>query len=381
MKPGGATTKEDRNMKIGFRRWAVAILLAATVGGAASCDEGTGGPLTLDGFTDALIVGYCDFFTRCGGGGDIVFLTGGGSSADCQRRMREAMAAGGDVEPPTAQWEAAVARGTASWDGQLAADCLGWMGSLSCDDMDSGAFELAHPECLSILEGTVAAGAACYIDDECGNGWCDDSAACPGVCVAFVAAGGACDDMTAHCAPGYECSAETSRCTAIVPETVAQNGQPCDVEMGPFCGYGLYCGSAGTCQQTVAAGGSCATAPGSCAPGTYCLPSDRVCHQPVLATAAGAECGEEILTFCDPLADLACDSMTGRCVALPGAGQPCVGYQCAIGNYCTSYMDGVCQARLPIGAACEMDRTCQTNHCEGGRCVSAGEACGSGDIF
>ena len=202
-------------MKLGFRKWTVAILLAATLGGAASCDEGSGGPLTLDGFTDAMIVGYCGFFTRCGGmGADVLAITGGGGAAECQRRLREAMTAGGAVEPPTAQREAAVARGTASWNGQRAADCMGWIGSASCDDMDSGAFELAHPECQTILEGSVAAGAGCHIDDECSNGWCDDSAACPGVCVAFVAAGGACDGSSARCGHGYEGSMEMSRCEA-----------------------------------------------------------------------------------------------------------------------------------------------------------------------
>ncbi|MBI5486371.1 MAG: hypothetical protein HY905_03475 [Deltaproteobacteria bacterium] len=365
-----------------YRKWTCALLAAAALATTPACDDGAGGPLALSGFTDAMISSFCDFFTRCSGAGDdLFFITGGGNAAQCRQRLREAMAAGGDVEPPTVQWEAAVSHGTATWDGQLASDCMAWMSSVACDDMDSGAFELAHPECQAILQGNLAAGAACHIDGECTNGWCDDSAACPGVCVAYVAAGTACDDSTARCGPGLECPPDTSRCTAIVPETVAQRGQACDDEIGPFCAYALFCGADGTCQQTVAAGSSCATAPDSCAPGTFCLPTDGVCHAPVMATAAGVECGEAILTFCDPLANLTCDDATGRCVALPSAGQPCADYQCAIGNYCTSLMDGMCQARQPVGAACDYDRMCQTDHCEGGRCVSAAEACGSADLF
>ena len=365
------------------RNWAAATALASALGAATGCEESTaGGPPTLDEFTDAMIAGLCDYYTRCIDN-DRFLLTGGGSAADCERRLRETMAMGGDIELPTAQWEAALARGTARWDDRLASACLGYLAGASCDDMRSGAFELAHPECWTIPQGNVAPGAACHIDGECANGWCDDSAACPGVCVAFVGQGDACDGIGDVCAPGLQCDPTTTQCVILVPETYLQDGETCDEAAGPECGYARFCapGDPYHCGATSPTGPCSWPIREICAPGTACLASDEHCHELAMATTAGAECGETILTYCDPLENLTCDRSTGRCVALPANGEPCVYGQCAFDSYCDALVGGTCRTRQALGYSCANDRMCQSNHCEGGRCVPVSEACSSGDLF
>jgi hypothetical protein len=368
-------------MRGNLQRWLGVLCLAGTLAGSAGCPEdGTGGPLTLDQFDDAMFGALCDYITRCPGGPDdeLWLLAGGGNAAECRDRIRRGIAMGGDIEAPTAPWSAAVGRGTATWDGTLAGNCLGALGSASCDAMASGAFIIENPECDQLLQGTVAASGACHIDGECSGGWCDSSASCPGTCVAYVARDGACNAMTAPCAPADECDPATSRCVAAVPETLAARGQACNVEIGPACAYDLYCDAAGTCQPGRGESESCATAPSSCGAGLYCLESDGSCHAPVLATALGAQCGDAILTMCDPLESLYCDE-GGHCATLPGDGAACVNLlMCAPGNYCAS---GTCHAKVPIGGACEGDNYCQSGHCEGGFCVSVADGCGDSSLF
>jgi hypothetical protein len=341
---------------------------AALLGGAA-CDEGEGGgDVTLAGFNDALIETYCDLMAECPAAieGEMWLVAAG--PGGCVARMRLVLANAWDgFTPPTAQWEAMVARGTATWDEEAARSCLDQMVSGYC----GGSYD--EPlDCARMLRGTVAAGGACHGSEECNDGWCDDTAACPGVCVAYVAPGGECSDMgDLRCGLGYECV--DAVCVAETPRTLPGAGGECNpMDGGPRCQAGLYCdGTSLTCQAQSGEGGACADDDG-CTGGMPCV--DGLCRSWTLATTVGAECGEATLTVCDPLSNLACDEAAGRCVTAPAVGASCASNSmCALGAFCDDA--SICRAPLANDSACDNDSECQSLTCYDGVCRSPADAC------
>jgi len=86
--------------------------------------------------------------------------------------------------------------------------------------------------------------------------------------------------------------------------------------------------------------------------------------------------------LCDLADGLSCDSQTGACESLAAVGEACSSgiYQCVPAAYC-AFAEGMCKARLALGAACRGDDECQeaaycapsSSTCVGQR--ATGEAC------
>lgn len=272
--------------------------------------------------------------------------------------------------------EQAVDAGTVRYDAKEAPECLRALQKLGCDI----ATQRSPAACESALQGTVLLGGSCSVNAECeGDAFCDLSAGtCPGVCAELRQEGENCDSDSA-CSNGLSCAGTCER--------AATAGQSCGGAQGADCRVGLVCrGStdteSGTCANADAVlsqelGEPCH--PGEtrlCKAGLSCAYTGRASSEQTFACAEkvghGADCtlgfpdpcpdGE----FCDvdPLGDLT----DGTCVALPGAGQPCL-----VGEFRTSAcasslscINEVCTAVKANGAACRTEAECY-----GGRCVAS----------
>ncbi|MBN1774024.1 MAG: hypothetical protein JXB32_22385 [Deltaproteobacteria bacterium] len=367
--------------------WLLGVALSTGIAVSVACDDGDGpggdGQITLDEYDEAYIEVFCSFAARCPatGGDDLFYMTAGSTDAStCVSRMREALALG--ASSPGVAFQAAVARGAGTWDAVLAADCFTLIRNAACDDFQTGAIDVDHPECADMFHGSVASGSACYLDIDCVDGWCDNDTACPGTCVTYVAPDAACGGIDGgRCGPGYTCG-DTGTCVPKTVAALADVGQACGA-VNTECRYGLYCDErTESCRAYLDAGAACGEGTAECTPGTTCHPTNLVCTRVQFSSAAGTPCGEGTATLCDVLDNLFCDPGTLQCVQLPGSGQPCYAVGsfytlCAAGNYC----DGeLCRTKLDDGAACELDHWCRSGECQG-TCRPVAESCDSSDMF
>jgi hypothetical protein len=127
-------------------------------------------------------------------------------------------------------------------------------------------------------------------------------------------------------------------------------GQACEATFQ--CGRGLRC-VRGECRDACAFRPSTEGEP--CGPGQPCEPGLR-CD----------DFGAEAASFC---------------VALPVAGAPCLGDDCAAGYWCDSSTgEALCAIAAPAGAPCMGHRECTTGYCPAGFCEllpGPGEPCGA----
>jgi hypothetical protein len=246
---------------------------------------------------------------------------------------------------------AGVDDGTIDYDADAARECVDAFADRSCE---FPGFHDSNP-CDDVFDGTVAAGGACFVDEECANDGncrptqtgCDrDIACCPGTCEAvpaLVAIGGTCD-ATSSCVDTAYCKRPmgqpTGTCTALIAE-----GAACD-ELDA-CADPMFCDLLG--------GGS------------------MTCKRPA---ASGATCSRMHLVPCLDIRDY-CDATALVCVRRVGvgescsAGTPCVGY--------ASCQAMSCVADLEVGAACMANGAdCAGSlACVNGTCTAppAGMAC------
>jgi hypothetical protein len=271
-----------------------------------------------------------------------------------------------------------IMAGTIKYDGNKAQACFDALAGLTCD----GLLQRDQPACLAAMDGAVALGGDCDINEDCaGSAICQVSAgACPGKCVALLSAGQACS-ADGDCASGLQCSSETSLCvkpavagdaceygsppcspgllclgkddTAKTPGVCrstsdafsAAEGAACDPVAGTLCGSGVSCVAdvdlatfklVWTCVKsgTYPAGGACKPGvPDACAAGTYCL------------TGTGLA------------------ALSGTCTAIPEAKQPCgtgYGAQCQPGAVCVA---NVCQNYAANGVSCTGNAMCYSGYC------------------
>lgn len=70
--------------------------------------------------------------------------------------------------------------------------------------------------------------------------------------------------------------------------------------------------------------------------------------------------------------DLFCDITAQKCLALPGAGSPCLARACAKGNWCdtSGSAAGTCEAAKASGRACQNRDECQSGSCDSGVCAA-----------
>ena len=241
-----------------------------------------------------------------------------------------------------------IASGKVIYDGVSARACIDALNSVSSCSRNLLATSGLTPVCNKIFTGTVAAGGACFVSEEC----LGDAS-----CLA-----------TASCSSGQCCAGTCQASSVTVPLGADCSG------VGKVCVAGTVCVSdsttgASTCRQPVAAGGECHDSR-ACAAGLYCDLTSGICKA-LLATGAA----------CDPSLNSAdcendydrCDITTSLCTsplnvgsACPNATQICVSYASCDGT------SGTCVARPVVGAACNATTGPQ---CLGGSCDTTSGTC------
>jgi hypothetical protein len=254
--------------------------------------------------------------------------------------------------------------------------------------------------CAEAFDGSLAPGATCQVDAECGReGYCsnrDDAVPrCAGVCLRRPRIGELCPSLGTPCV-GQETDAvrctfgDGIRCRREVVRPSVPEGGACGrhVEAAvdwSVCAPGLGCVAgadrvdAGRCQSLPEAGQPCLrTLNGPfCASGLACvgdrLSGERTCVEIVVRQNEGEPCAPQAKVFCDPARRLDCRE--GRCVRIGdgGVGAACDAVQWGpLGGYCDpglACIRGRCGRVLTDGSPCA-----SAEECTSGNCRSNGDA-------
>lgn len=304
---------------------------------------------------------------------------------------------------------ASLAAGRLRFDEPAARRCLAALRASMCD---------RHAECDSVFVGAVAAGGACFSNDECaGDNACTindglGTVTCPGRCEARVPVGGLCDTSADACsqvgaAGVVECLYDPAapsgrppfRCVDRGAEQIVPEGGDCNNSGsigGPIrsCATGLECryvfdGSMTrqTCNAPAPAGTTCSR---YCQAGSLCeFDSSRFeqrCLPFTVRSREGETCvqGNNGSEVCNVLLGLDC--VAGRCrrIGSGAEGSVCFGGRfnvtsCNAGLFC-SPATGTCVRRKADGAACSTDDECESRWCSDDstgatRCIAFSERC------
>ncbi|HRI68411.1 MAG TPA: hypothetical protein PK156_29485 [Polyangium sp.] len=222
------------------------------------------------------------------------------------------------------------------------------LGSCSLTEVFAqGGIDILETACAPTLEGTLAEGTACAIDEQCVSGNCD-----------LV------DPNCADACCANKCMAKE------IPPVLPKIGEPCpdfDCEKGAYCQSDTM-GMPTTCAATVGAGKPC-TSFGQCElPATCDLDFTTMmgtCKAPI---AHGAACNPMGISLCDRTDDY-CDPTTKVCTTKPLPGSACVNDSCVDYAYCDQATT-MCVKDLPAGAACTDMTDCLGElSCEMGKCA------------
>jgi hypothetical protein len=326
----------------------VLVLMSLSPAVGAGCGP-SGGSITLDEAERRILAALCRFEVSCHEVPDM---------AACMAVLQQ--------EPGYQQTlDADIASGKVAYDGVKAQSCVSQYESLlsSCSRIEDAALNALSPVCDQVLVGTVAAGGACFFNEECaGGGSCqvtDTSCSrsvmcCAGTCVAQPApipVGGDCSapQPNQSCAAGSYCNTAQSGSsrTCVAQSTV--EGTPCT--SSTLCASPMYCAidpatGMGTCKRAAATGAACSPSVGSIScdqVGDYCDATTSKCTPRVApgstcdstqfncvgyATCVGTTCVARPVAgqACDPtsgpscLGSLPCDTTTNTCPALPTGG-------------------------------------------------------------
>jgi hypothetical protein len=312
--------------------WVLVLAVAAACGG---------GGVKIDDLPDELAAAICDRDVRCGFQPD---------AATCEASE---IIAGNSVETLIDAVNSKVVKYSES----QAQKCIDFIRD---DDCTFAGF-YASDVCNAMFDGTLAAGEACIINEECAGSQlctrtdssCDrDTACCPGTCAAVGAEGTACGNTGGAgtlCDDGLYCKdtgAATGTCTALV----ATEGAACDTFFDT-CADPFYCNIqdfmtfTGKCAKPVASGAACNV--NDLLPcedsRDYCDATSNTCTRRVGVDQA---CSDTV--FCIGFATCT----NAKCVTDPSAGQAC---DAAGGPDCLGTLDctnAVCTAVAP-GVSCE----------------------------
>ena len=308
-----------------MRRLVFAVAMLAACGG-----DDDGGPLTINSLPGAFVNAQCGALVRCGVITDV---------ATCRSLDNDI-----DIDPEVI---AAVKNGTVIFNEDEARLCISGFGN-SCDPNRLEGSGDDH--CDLIVEGTIAAGGTCFIDEQCVSQECE-TVTCPDACCAGTCIGDAppvrprvgesCADVY-NCSTGY-CDTTTFLCTAY-----KALGQPCEDENE--CAEG-YCN--GTCTAYPQEGQPCVSGETPCGSiGLYCDTTTQVCTPYALD---GETCGT---VRCSP----AYTCTGGTCALRPRLGETCdvETNNCIDESYCDPATSR-CTAPKPDGASCTSSRECVGN--------------------
>jgi hypothetical protein len=345
-----------------------------------SCSDSgsSGGSVPIDALPAKYATAVCTALQNCVGSAAFSLFLGGNDCVDLTTQRLE--------NGTFALMQQKITAGTIKYDGNKAQACFDALGSLTCD----GLLQRDQPACLAALDGTVALGGDCDINEECaGSALCQSTTGtCPGKCMALLTAGTACS-ADGDCASGLQCSSETSLC--VKPALVGEN---CEYGSPP-CSPGLLClgkddtaKTPGTCRNaadafSAAAGTACDPSAGTlCGAGASCvLDHIDVLSQKLVWTCvttgsypAGGPCKSGVPeacatgTYCQKGPALA--PLDGTCIALPDAKQPCgtglFSTPCQSGAVCVS---NVCEDYADNGVSCTGNDMCYSQYCgAGGGC-------------
>jgi hypothetical protein len=385
-----------------------------TVGGSSgggSSGGSSSGNLTLSQFENAYLTTLCQALEQC---------------EPSATYVQDACATtyGSLLATAFADVGADIAAGRVAYSGTAAAACLAAASGAGCALFTSGSPSPAP--CNQVFVGEVAAGAACYDENECDAGYCtvQDSNACPGVCTAYAAVGASCGGDG-----GPECSANsTCAYDGGSGSCVALPGAGADCSGTDRCQTGLVCVGGATCRAPGGAGAPCDSANGTeeCQSGFYCnlfdggsgscaaqLGSGSACSASVAGVpgAFGGECAQGLVCagYSESFTASGETTVAGTCVAASDVGGPCVlsladagvtvyyssavtgcldGLACVLGSCVvpptsgacasdlnapcqtiTSYCDptGQCQPKQSTGASCNpqlIGGDCQSGYCD-----------------
>jgi hypothetical protein len=254
--------------------------------------------------------------------------------------------------------QAAADAGRAGYDPRAARACIDEIASTTCEEWRAG----ATPACDDVLSGRVQLGGACLVGgDECADGWCDSSLACPGACAPFAALGEVC--VEGACGPGLSCDGATGRCVTRIPP--GDVGEPCGTDSPARCLPDLVCNGT-ACVARLEVGEPCIR-DSQCVAGSYCGPytdTQRVCAP---RAREGERCDHQWCVF-----GAVCDESTRVCVHEPIPGERCLTSdppaELCVGGYCDE--GGICRAWRGEGAACEVRDQCDpASDCVAGACA------------
>ncbi len=353
--------------------------VVAACGGKDFDSQGLGGDAGSSGSAEGIPIeelpaeygkAVCQAFTSCVGDLWSFFRPG----EDCVKEFTIT------AEEELATLPDAIAAGRVKYHADKVQRCLDDLASRTCEAFS----QRESASCQAAVEGTVAEGEACKLDAECrGDQYCKHGAACPGVCVPYEAAGGACTSND-QCKSGLKCG-DNGRCVAP-----AKSHQACQ-QGEPDCAEGLLCLGEdagkrlpGKCYPIAEAlsaqqGEPCSLDSALCVAGSSCeitsvAPLGGTCAAQVEADAPCRaafpdECPDDQYCQLDPN-----PLNGGTCTAKPKAGEACAKGVGADANICAPYArcdDGVCRELANAGEACNADDTCYSGHCVDGACVTA----------
>lgn len=381
---GGATADagEDSSAGTGGSGGAAGMGGGAGVGGAAGAGGtgvggsagGTGdaGPqeVTLDDLGAALAEATCANLQACAGPlAELAY-----HEDDCVAFYTAAM-----EDTIVGAIQRSVHEGAFTYDPVLGAECvkqlLDWASQTPpvCADLQKGL-----DECRAAIGGLGGAGAACTNYYECQSGYyCENDAACPGTCSAFLQQGQPCV-KTEQCGIGMACvenligdGGKSGTCEPYTPTNGACGATKPPCVVGDYCVNNkcLRLANAFTTQTDY----ECYSTGVMCAPGLSCvfngLPflSKGTCTEPIVA---GQPCSVGVPEAC--ATGLYCTYGAGlnpKCLALPTENQACAGATvqlagisppCAAGLAC---VDGICLTRKRLDEACQGDTQCYSTLC------------------
>lgn len=381
----------------------VALAVAAVLSLGGACTSSSSVP--IDQITARYATAICSHFASCPAQGESAFVgvlaRHPGSVATCESLF--AGDGGGNLDA----LEAAVVSGTVRYDGDAAERCLDAI-SGQCAPFD--VIVATDANCLSVFQGTVAAGGACTLDEQCsGASHCElpPGGSCAGTCVASVGVGAACSsskDCADDLGGGMSCTTTplnpSSHCV-LTRVSGAGPGAPCgnldadgDERSSVYCTGGAFCKLSagvqiGTCALPIAVGAACDRDFDVCAADATCAgtPGATTCRAITVVNQANAGCNDAALVMCNQLSRLICESSVCVSIGDGTLGADCrtdINSDCNSGFYCEdapSSSLGTCQTKIANGSPCDQSRGCVSGYCDfsttPGTPTCAAPACGN----